>query len=179
MTQTLILIIDLVMRLATLLFLIRFLLQASGADFYNPISQAVIKGSELITSPLRKILPAIGKFDLASLIIAFVMGVIFVALISMGRLSISQYTVFGIVRTLSVLVDFYWWSMLIIVIASFVSQGSSHPGLSLLNQLVDPLIRPVRSILPSMGPLDFSPMVVILMLSIAQRSLPNAYALVQ
>jgi YggT family protein len=106
------------------------------------------------------------------------MGVVFVALISMGRLTISQYAIFGIVRTLSVLVDFYWWSMLIIVIASFVSQGNSHPGLSLLDQLVDPLIRPIRSILPSMGPLDFSPMVVILMLSIAQRSLPNAYAFI-
>jgi YggT family protein len=178
MTQTLILIIDLVMRLATLLFLVRFLLQASGADFYNPISQAVIKGSDPLAAPLRKLLPATGKFDLATLLLAFVMGVVFVALISMGRLTISQYAIFGIVRTLSVLVDFYWWSMLIIVIASFVSQGNSHPGLSLLDQLVDPLIRPIRSILPSMGPLDFSPMVVILMLSIAQRSLPNAYAFI-
>ena len=178
MTQTLILIIDLVMRLATLLFLVRFLLQASGADFYNPISKAVIKGSDPLAAPLRKLLPSIGKFDLAALLLALVMGVVFVALISMGRLTISQYAIFGIVRTLSVLVDFYWWSMLIIVIASFVSQGNSHPGLSLLDQLVDPLIRPIRSILPSMGPLDFSPMVVILMLSIAQRSLPNAYAFI-
>jgi YggT family protein len=178
MTQTLILIIDLVMRLATLLFLVRFLLQASGADFYNPISQAVIKGSDPLAAPLRKLLPSTGKFDLATLLLALVMGVVFVALISMGRLTISQYAIFGIVRTLSVLVDFYWWSMLIIVIASFVSQGNSHPGLSLLDQLVDPLIRPIRSILPSMGPLDFSPMVVILMLSIAQRSLPNAYAFI-
>ena len=176
MTQTLILIIDLVMRLATLLFLVRFLLQASGADFYNPISQAVIKGSDPLAAPLRKLLPSPGKFDLATLLLAFVMGVVFVALISMGRLTISQYAIFGIIRTLSVLVDFYWWSMLIIVIASFVSQGNSHPGLSLLDQLVDPLIRPIRSILPSMGPLDFSPMVVILMLSIAQRTLTNAYA---
>ena len=178
MTQTLILIIDLVMRLATLLFLVRFLLQASGADFYNPISQAVIKGSDPLAAPLRKLLPSIVKFDLAALLLALVMCVVFVALISMGRLTISQYAIFGIVRTLSVLVDFYWWSMLIIVIASFVSQGNSHPGLSLLDQLVDPLIRPIRSILPSMGPLDFSPMVVILMLSIAQRSLPNAYAFI-
>ena len=178
MTQTLILIIDLVLRLATLLFLVRFLLQASGADFYNPISQAVIKGSDPLAAPLRKLLPSIGNFDLAALLLALVMGVVFVALISMGRLTISQYAIFGIVRTLSVLVDFYWWSMLIIVIASFVSQGNSHPGLSLLDQLVDPLIRPIRSILPSMGPLDFSPMVVILMLSIAQRSLPNAYAFI-
>jgi len=178
MTQTLILIIDLIMRLATLLFLVRFLLQASGADFYNPISQALIKGSDPLATPLRKILPATGKFDLATLLLALIMGIVFVALISMGGLSIGQYAVFGIVRTLSVLVDFYWWSMLIIVIASFVSQGNSHPGLALLDQLVDPLIRPIRNILPSMGPLDFSPMVVILMLSIAQRSLPNAYAFI-
>ena len=138
----------------------------------------MIKGSDPLAAPLRKLLPSIGKFDLAALLLALVMGVVFVALISMGRLTISQYAIFGIVRTLSVLVDFYWWSMLIIVIASFVSQGNSHPGLSLLDQLVDPLIRPIRSILPSMGPLDFSPMVVILMLSIAQRSLPNAYAFI-
>ena len=56
MTQTLILIIDLVMRLATLLFLVRFLLQASGADFYNPISQAVIKGSDPPSSAVAKTL---------------------------------------------------------------------------------------------------------------------------
>jgi YggT family protein len=178
MTQTLILVADLIMRLATLLFLIRFLLQASGADFYKPISQAVIKGSEPLASPLRKFLPAIGKFDLASALLALLMGLVFVVIISMGKLSVSQYAVFGIVRTLSVLVDFYWWSMLIVVIASFVSQGNSHPGLSLLDQLLDPLIRPIRNILPSMGPLDFSPMVVILLLSIAQRSLPNAYAFI-
>ena len=178
MTQTLILVIDLIMRLATLLFLVRFLLQASGADFYNPISQAVIKGSDPLASVFRKFLPATGKFDLASLLLAVIMGIVFIAIISMGRYTISQYAVFGVVRMLSVLVDFYWWSMLIVVIASFVSQGNSHPGLSLLEQLLEPLIKPVRSILPSMGPLDFSPMVVILALSIAQRSLPNAYSLI-
>jgi YggT family protein len=175
MTQTLVLVIDLIMRLATLLFLVRFLLQASGADFYNPISQAIIKGSDPLASIFRRFIPVAGKFDFASLTIALIMGLIFVMLISMGQLAISQYLIFALVRTLSVLIDFYWWSMLIVVIASFVSQGNSHPGLSLLDQLLEPLIRPIRGLLPSMGPLDFSPMVVILVLSIVQRSLPNAY----
>ena len=58
------------------------------------------------------------------------MGVAFARLITMGGLGATQYLVTGLVRTLSILVDFYWWSTLLLVIASFISQGSYHPALS-------------------------------------------------
>lgn len=178
MNPALYMIVDLIFRLATLLFLVRFLLQACAADFYNPISQAVVKGSDGIAGPLRRLLPKTGRWDLASLLLAWLMGIAFAALITMGSLEPSQYLMAGVLRTLSILVDFYWWSTLLLVIASFITQGSYHPALSLLEELLSPLLTPLRNILPTAGPLDFSPMVLILLLSIAQQSLPRAYGLV-
>jgi YggT family protein len=105
------------------------------------------------------------------------MGIIFIALVTLGSMGITQYLLGGIVRLISILVDFYWWSTLLLVIASFVSQGSYHPALALLDELVAPLMTPLRNILPTAGPLDFSPMVLILLLSIVQQALPRAYGL--
>ncbi len=177
MNSTLYMIVDLIFRLATMLFLVRFLLQACAADFYNPISQAIVKGSDSIAKPLRSLLPNTGRYDLASLLVAWLMGIIFIALVTLGSMGITQYLLGGIVRLISILVDFYWWSTLLLVIASFFSQGSYHPALALLDELVAPLMTPLRNILPTAGPLDFSPMVLILLLSIVQQALPRAYGL--
>lgn len=175
MTEIVFLVVDLATRLAALLFLIRFVLQASGADFYNPISQAIVKGSDPLAKPLRSILPKSGRFDLASLILAWLTGIAFVAIVTMGSLSIGQYLTFGLVRALSVLISFYWWSLLIIVVASFVSQGNYHPALTLLEQLLEPIMSPIRKIMPTLGPLDLSPMVAILLLTIAERALAVSF----
>ena len=168
-------IVDLIFRLATLLFLVRFLLQACKADFYNPISQAIARGSDGLAAPFRKLLPKTGSYDLATLILAWLMSIIFMVLITQGSLSVISYLGAGLIRLVSILVDFYWWSTLLLVIASFVSQGNYHPALSLLDELLSPLMTPLRNILPTAGPLDFSPMILILMLSIVQQSLPSAY----
>lgn len=177
MNSTLYMIVDLIFRLATMLFLVRFLLQACAADFYNPISQAIVKGSDSIAKPLRSLLPNTRRYDLASLLVAWLMGIIFIALVTLGSMGITQYLLGGTVRLISILVDFYWWSTLLLVIASFVRQGSYHPALALLDELVAPLMTPLRNILPTAGPLDFSPMVLILFLSIVQQALPRAYGL--
>ena len=84
MNPTLFMIVDLIFRLATLLFLVRFLLQACKADFYNPISQAISKGSDGLAAPLRKLLPKTGNYDLATLILAWLMSIIFMVLITQG-----------------------------------------------------------------------------------------------
>ena len=175
MNPTLFMIVDLIFRLATLLFLVRFLLQACKADFYNPISQAIARGSDGLAAPFRKLLPKTGNYDLATLILAWLMSIIFMVLITQGSLSVISYLGAGLIRLVSILVDFYWWSTLLLVIASFVGQGNYHPALSLLDELLSPLMTPLRNILPTAGPLDFSPMILILMLSIVQQSLPSAY----
>jgi YggT family protein len=99
------------------------------------------------------------------------MCILFVVLITLGSLGISDYLILGLVRMLSVLIDFYFWSIIIVIIASFLSSGQYNPGLGLLQQLVEPLVAPIRRLLPDTGPLDFSPMIVILILTILQRAL--------
>ena len=164
-------VVSLLFRLVALLFLLRFVLQATQADFYNPISQVVIKGSDPLAKPLRALLPNLGRCDLASLILAWATGVIFIALISQGALPITSMLGLGLVTTLSVLVDFYWWTLLFVIVMSFISPGNSHPVLSLADQMINPLLDPIRKILPTAGPLDFSPLVFILLLSILQNLL--------
>jgi YggT family protein len=175
MNDPLIIILDFVFRLATLLFLVRFLLQASNADFYNPVSQAVVKASDTVCKPLRIILRPYRQWDFASFVVAWLLSIAFVAVLTILIFSLTvnplSLIISGLVRTLLVLVQFYWWTILILVIASFVSQGGQHPALTLIGQLVDPLIAPVRKVLPNFGPLDLSPMVVLMLLYVAQTFL--------
>ena len=166
--QSLYALIDLAIRLVTLLFLLRFMLQAVDADRFNPLSQAVVKGSDPLAKPLRKLLPNMGRWDLASLLLAWAMGVLFVYLVTMGTADPIQAIAIGAVRTTLVWVQFYWWSLLIIAVVSFINQGSYHPVIGLLDQLLNPIMAPLRNLLPTMGPLDFSPLVALIMLSLVQ-----------
>ena len=166
--QSLYALIDLAIRLVTLLFLLRFMLQAVDADRFNPLSQAVVKGSDPLAKPLRKLLPNMGRWDLASLLLAWAMGVLFVYLVTMGTADPIQAIAIGAVRTALVWVQFYWWSILIIVVVSFINQGSYHQVIGLLDQLLNPIMAPLRNLLPTMGPLDFSPLVALIMLSLVQ-----------
>lgn len=168
-------ILDFVFRIAALLFLVRFLLQATGADFYNPISQAIVKATDPIARPLRMLLRPYRKFDFATFVIAWLISIAFyvVVFVLIGQQSVNpgMLIVRGLVHTLEVMVGFFWWTILIVVIASFLAPGTYHPALALLNQIVEPLISPVRKVLPTLGPLDFSPLVVLLVLTLAQDML--------
>ena len=169
--QSLYAFIDLALRLVTFLFLLRFLLQAVDADRFNPLSQAVVKGSDPFAKPLRKLLPNTGRWDLASLALAWATGVLFVYVVTLGNADILQALSIGAVRTALAWVDFYWWSILIVVVVSFINQGSYHPVIGLLDQLLNPLLGPLRKTLPTLGPLDFSPIVALLLLSLLQDAL--------
>ncbi len=179
MSQSLMIVLDFVFRLAALLFLMRFLLQASRADFYNPISQAVVKATDTICKPLRLAIKPFRNLDLASVLVAW--------LISIGSVyafTLLQYgsapSVFpalwaGMIKTLLVLMQFYKWTIIIMVVASFVAQGSYHPALQLLQQMLEPIMAPVRRVLPTLGPLDLSPMVVLLAIILIEDILMRSY----
>ena len=178
MTSTLEIIITFVFQLACMLFLIRFLLQASGADFYNPISQAIVKGTDPLCSPLRAIMPRTGQFDLASLLLAWLIataGLFAITFVKYGVLApIGPALWRGFIDMLLVLTQFYWFTILIVIIASFIAQGNYHPALQLLSQLLEPLLAPIRKIMPDFGPIDLSPMVLILIIIVVENLLRQA-----
>lgn len=165
-------ILEYVFALLALLFLLRFLLQAANADFYNPLSQAVVKASDVICKPLRYVLPGFRNFDFASLFVAWVICVIARAVLRPELLDfIGPLLWGGLIFMLQVLTNFFVFSIFILVLASFLAQGNYNPVLGLFNQLLEPIVGPVRRVLPTFGPIDFSPMVVLIIIFLLQDML--------
>ena len=178
MTNTLTIVLGFVFDLLCLLFWLRFLLQASGADFYNPLSQAVVNASDKVCKPLRRVLPGIGVFDLASLLVAWLVAsigvVVMIQLIAPGQFPVLAILYRGLIEALLVLTQFYFFAILIMVLASFIAPGNYNPALALIQQVLEPLIGPVRRVLPPLGPIDLSPMVVMLLIVLVQGMLTGA-----
>lgn len=145
------------------LVLLRFLCQLVRADYYNPISKTLVKLTNPLLVPFRKIIPGVGGIDWAALTLALLLQValIFAVQLLFGSLFLSfKIFPFALVALIGLALNFYFYGMIILVIASFVAPGTYNPAVNLLNQLIDPLLRPIRKILPPMGGLDFSPMVL-------------------
>lgn len=156
--------IDTIGSLFVMAILLRFLLQLVKADFYNPISQAIVKVTSPLLNPLRKIIPGFGGIDIAALVLAFIVQGVFVALkmkilgyMTLPIGTVSVLTFYFLVKTL---LDLYTFALIIMVIASWVAPGSYNPGLMLLHQLTEPLSSRVRKVIPPMGGLDFSVMIL-------------------
>ncbi|MFL1466532.1 YggT family protein [Marinobacter sp. DUT-3] len=152
--------------------LLRFLLQLARADFYNPISQFVVKATNPLLRPLRRVIPGWGGIDGAALVLAIVIQAIAFLLILVtlngGMPSINPLTllVWAALNVLDLVVKIYFWSVIAVVVVSWIAPGSHHPAIQLVAQITEPVMRPVRNVIPSMGGLDLSPIVVFLLLNV-------------
>ncbi len=154
-----------VLGLASFLFVVRFLLQLMRVDFYNPLCQGIVRITDPVLKPLRLVLPGIRNFDTASFVIAtLAQALLIVALSSFGD-NILVTVLVAIVRVLMLAITILKWSIIIVIIASFVAPGNYHPALSLLHELTEPVLAPARKLLPAMGGLDFSPILVFFILN--------------
>lgn len=139
--------------------LLRFLMQASRVDYYNPICQAVVKLTDPPVKPLKKLLPAVRGVDFATLVVALVVQLLAVCLVMMISGSYffhPAYVAWSMVGVVSTIFDIYFFSLIVMVIASWIAPYSNHPALALVHQLTDPICTPARKLLPPMGGLDFS-----------------------
>lgn len=157
------------------LVLLRFLLQLARADFYNPITQFVVKATNPPLRPLRKIIPPWGAVDSASLVLAVIIeAVVFVLILitlngggGIGAINPAMVLAWSVVSVLALVVKMYWWGILAVVILSWIAPAGHHPAAQLLWQLTEPVMRPFRKVLPPMGGLDLSPILVFLALNVA------------
>lgn len=163
-------IIQTALTLFTFAVLARFIIQAVRADFYNPICQAIVKVTDPVLKPLRRILPSAGGLDLASLLVALVLQILLLMLLYTG-LNIPGALLVAPFRLLVLVLDIYFWALLIVVILSWVAPMSHHPGATLLHQVTEPLLAPFRRLIPPMGGLDFSILVVFLVLMVLREFL--------
>ncbi|MGB9095833.1 YggT family protein [Erwinia sp.] len=153
--------------LYVMVLLLRIWMQCSRADFYNPLAQFVVKITQPVVKPLRRILPSIGPVDTASLLLAFVLTTLkypILLLIQVGAFSVDPMNLLvGLLSLLKSAGNLVFWVIIIRSLMSWISQGRG-PVDQVLIQLTEPLMSPIRRMLPAMGGIDFSAMVVILIL---------------
>ncbi len=141
--------------------LMRFILQLVKADFYNPISQFIVRATKPLLMPLRRVIPGFGGIDFASLILALIVQVILMAVIIklMGYAlpNVLQLLVWSLIAVTALFLKVFFFALIISVILSWVAPQSSNPAAILVQQLCEPVLTPIRAILPSMGGLDLSP----------------------
>lgn len=172
--------IQTLLTLALLAVVLRFLLQLVRADFYNPISQFLARLTNPLVLPLRRVVPSLGGLDLSSLLLALVLQmaaiVALLALNGVGPPNIGLLLVWSVLGVLGLMVNIYFFALLAMIILSWIAPASRHPALLLLFQLTEPVMAPFRKMLPNMGGLDFSPILVFILINIIQIALRHLAA---
>jgi YggT family protein len=153
-------IVDTLLWLLTLAFLLRLLFQWVRADFRDPMADAIVRATNWLILPLRRLLPPIGKLDTATLVAVLAAAALHTAAIlaldGEGFGDLLLFLRITLVELLGMVLKVYLFAMLIYWLTSFVSPGGYAPGVRLLAQLCEPILKPVRRVIPPIGTVDFS-----------------------
>lgn len=153
-----------------LIVLLRFILQLVRANFYNPLCQFIVRATQPLLKPLRKIIPGFGGLDLASLVLAIILQFILIALTLLLTYGIVanpvQMLIWSMIGITALFLKVFFFALIVSVILSWVAQGSHNPGVELVNQICEPVLAPIRRILPNLGGLDISPIFAFLALKL-------------
>ena len=148
-----------------LLLMLRVLLQVLRADYYNPLSQFVVKLTEPVLAPLRRIVPAIGRIEGGALLAMLGAQMIEYWLVYGMRgveTSLQGLAVVSVAELLDLCTTVFFWAILIRVILSWVNPGIRHPASDIVYSLTEPVLEPARRALPAMGGFDLSPILVLI-----------------
>ncbi|WP_217542680.1 YggT family protein [Vibrio metschnikovii] len=151
--------------------ILRVWLQAARADFYNPFSQFIVKATQPVVAPMRRMIPSLGNLDLATILFAYLLSVLKLVLLEMivsgGAMVFSfDFLLSGLLSLIKAAGKLLFWVLLIRAILSWVSQGRS-PIEFVFHQLTEPMLSPIRRIIPAMGGFDLSILVLFIILQFA------------
>ncbi|KAF2409345.1 YggT family protein [Pseudomonas antarctica] len=154
-----------------LIVLMRFILQLVRANFYNPLCQFVVKATQPLLKPLRRVVPSLFGLDMSSLVLALLLQILLFVVILM----LNGYQAFtplllpwGLIGIFSLCLKIIFWSMIISVILSWVAPGSRSPGAELVSQITEPVLAPFRRLIPNLGGLDISPIFAFIAIQLLQ-----------
>ena len=149
--------------------MLRFLLGLVRADFYNPISQFLVRITNPLLIPLRKIIPSIGKFDSAAMLLMIVLQLAAVTLVLLLRgegISSAVLVIVTLATLISLVIDVFMFAIIVEVIISWMNPGSYNPVSSLLHSLTSPVLRPIRHLVPPVAGIDLAPLFAIIGLQV-------------
>jgi YggT family protein len=169
----LVFLVDTLFNIYIVILLLRFLLQQLGADFYNPISQFIVKATQKPVFITRRIIPSLRGVDLATLCLAYlfiIIKILLILLIQSGypsSIGVTVYSmaltpVFGLFELVTLSISVFIIAVFIQVILSWVNPDPYNPVVGILNSLTNPVLSPARKMMPPTGGIDLSPIVVII-----------------
>jgi len=172
--------IDFVFNIYLMVVLLRLWLQFARADFYNPFSQFVVKATQPIVAPMRRILPSIGRLDTATFVLALIVAGLKIVTLNVvlggSGLNIMSVVILSFVIVIKEILTLVMYVLIMRAIMSWVSQGN-NPMELVLSQLTEPMLAPIRRRMPEMGGLDLSMMVVIVLLLFIQKLLGDLFGI--
>jgi YggT family protein len=171
LTDPAIFLIDTLASLYILAVVLRFLLQWSGADYYNPIAQFLVKATHPPLRFLRRFVPAIGKIDTSSIVLALSLQMLadFSILLMKGlAISIGALTILSITQLVSLLINVFIFAVFARALMSWMNPGTFSAASAILYSLTEPLLNTCRKFIPDFGGVDLSPLVVLLFLQLAK-----------
>jgi YggT family protein len=160
--SALIFIVDTLLSLALFVVLARLLLQWARADFRNPIAQAIVRLTNPLILPLRRVLPPVGKIDTASVVAVVLVAIIKVgivfALTGYGSPGVELWVRSVAVELVQALLRTYFYAILLYALLSLIAPGGYSPLQSVLASVCEPVLRPFRRIIPPIAGIDLSPL---------------------
>lgn len=153
----------------------RYFLQLFRANFYNPVTQAVVKITDPVLNPIRAVLKPVGRHDLAALVFALVMVALMVWAITAMQgvgMTVAGLLIGTLYFAFLTVTNLFFWTVLLRAVASWLGNERS-PGVAFLGDLTDPVVAPVRRVLPPVGGIDLSPLAVLLIIQVAQMIVGN------
>jgi YggT family protein len=175
--SALIFILDSLLMLALFIFLARLLLQWVRADFRNPIAQAVVRLTNPLILPLRRILPPVGKVDTASVVAVVLVATIKIAILApltiYGSLGPEQWLRYIALELIIALLSTYLYAIILYALLSLIAPGGYSPLQSVLASVCEPVLRPFRRVIPPIAGIDFSPLWAIIITKALLMWLPS------
>ncbi len=166
-STALVFVVNALTSLYILVLLLRFWLPLLRADFRNPLAQGIFKLTSPLVIPVRRIIPAVGRLDTATILVtvAFQCLAILLILFIQGE-SAEVATIFlvAVIKLAMLSVNIFAYAILIRVILSWISPGQYNPATAIIGTLTDPVLRPFQRLIPPLGGIDLTPMLAMISL---------------
>ncbi|BCX82529.1 YggT family protein [Methylomarinovum caldicuralii] len=163
-------VVNVLFSLYILAVMLRFLFQLVEADFYNPISQALVKITHPPLRLLRRFIPAIGRVDTASLVFMLLLQVLADYLVYLlqggGRVAIGVLVASALIQLVNLAFNVFIYAIIIQAVMSWINPDPYNPVYALLTDLTEPVLRPCRRLIPALGGLDLSPLLALVGLQV-------------
>ena len=164
--------------LALFLLAMRFLAQLCGVSPYNPISTGIRKVTDPIVAPINRLIPAGKRLNLGAIAALILCQTAYIAVMlwilnRFDAFNVVQALIWGALGAAGLLINIIFYSVLAIIVVSFLAPQSNHPAVEFLWQLTEPVMAPLRSVIPPMGGLDFSPILLFIGINVIRVSLAN------